>query len=273
MAKKYQVKQEDSFSTIAKNNKVSVETLKSVNPGVQTVKKGQVIRVPKATEDSFAPVFQPTGRSPFAGSNLAAGGININRPAQTNMQQNGPYTGFQTPTSSTYVPQVAGTPRTPNGVRTPNTQTGTTTGYAPTSYMNPNLAQNNQGFLGSSSYLNPAYQTQENTQVNQPPKKIARPQGVFTGDPNDPNTALWRNYWNAAAQNPNSVETPEAAAPFVMTREQIWEMKAQSRRKKMENMSEEELYGNSGGGGGYSTPRTKDEPYQFQTVKTITWGI
>lgn len=65
-----------------------------------------------------------------------------------------------------------------------------------------------------------------NAVVNQPVTP-ARPQGMFTGNPNDPNTAAWRNYWNYSAQHPESVPS---VAPLVMTRDQVWNMKAAQRR-------------------------------------------
>lgn len=148
---------------------------------------------------------------------------------------------------------------------------------------NPVLRQ--QPYLGSSGYLNPAYQTQQNTQptaVQNPTVQLSNPRPVnadgtmpvYTGDPKDPNTAKWKAYWNNVAQLGGDPNIP-AAAPTVMTREEIWQMKAASRRKKMRGMSADEI-APSGGSGGY-------EPFQYseQTqsyvpetlVRSITWGI
>lgn len=51
---------------------------------------------------------------------------------------------------------------------------------------------------------------------------------VFTGDPiNNPNDAAWINYWNDQAAH------PQAPAPRVMTKDQIWNVKAEQRRRKI----------------------------------------
>lgn len=102
----------------------------------------------------------------------------------------------------------------------------------------------------------------------------ARPATPFTGDPLDPNTDVWRAYWNATAAlgyDPNA-PTP---APYVMTREEIWQMKAASRRKKLAGMSSDEL-GGGGGGGSYAPyqySETNQSPIAEPLVRSITWGI
>jgi len=137
-----------------------------------------------------------------------------------------------------------------------------------------------QPYLGAAGYLNPVYQTPQNTQPTNVPTASTvkltspRPTGVFTGDPNDPNTAAWRAYWNNVAQLGGDPNIP-AAAPTVMTREEIWQMKAASRRRKMRGMSADELAPSGGYSGGYE-PFQYTENQQFSNeplVRSITWGI
>jgi hypothetical protein len=103
-----------------------------------------------------------------------------------------PYAGFQTPPNSTYVPQQQ-------------------------AQEYEDYAQRNKG--------------------TPPPTPSAtgrqqRPAGFYTGNPNDPNTAAWKAYWNDMATNPqNYIETN--APPKVMGLDEIREMKlAQKRRQQ-----------------------------------------
>lgn len=125
--------------------------------------------------------------------------------------------GFQTPTSTTaFVPQY-------QGFQTPTSSTPflTVTGFQTPTSSTPA----NKPVVYSANYMNPAL-------VPPKPAAPARPQGTYTGDPNDPNTAAWKNYWNAAAANP-SAYAPPPTAPKVMTRDEIWMMKHRARQKKM----------------------------------------
>ena len=182
--------------------------------------------------------------NPFAGGNVGGGtGVNQPRPAA--------YGG-------SYNPTIQRPPTQPNfnqnvGVYAPTQPRPITQGFqTPTS-----SAPRPQPFLGSAQYLDPRYQTQGQQQAQQ---TVARPTAPFTGDPNDPNTALWRNYWNAAAQNPGAY-SGEAAPPRVMTREEIWQMKAEQRRRGME---ENTATASTGTGTQYG---------KAELARTITWGI
>jgi len=69
--------------------------------------------------------------------------------------------------------------------------------------------------------------------LGQPP----RPEGTY--NPNNKDTAAqWRAYWNWEAANPQAAaaialaEGRLSSAPVVMTREQIWQMKAAQRRRR-----------------------------------------
>lgn len=84
--------------------------------------------------------------------------------------------------------------------------------------------------------INPNYSTsgQMPTAVVTPqpaaPAGSVRPTGVYTGDPiNNPNDKAWVDYWNYSAQHPEQNDNP----PIVMTHDQIWNMKAAQRRRRM----------------------------------------
>lgn len=79
--------------------------------------------------------------------------------------------------------------------------------------------------------INAAVQQQSAT-----PLVPVRPQGVYTGDPsNNPNDAAWVNYWNQQAANPGP-----KAPPVVMTKDQIWNMKANARRRKQQEREQDD---------------------------------
>jgi len=91
----------------------------------------------------------------------------------------------------------------------------------------------------------------------------------YTGNPNDPNTALWKKYWNDSARA--GVDLAGRKGPTqVMSRDQVWEMKAAQRRREAAGRDDDGYYD-----GGYS-----DESFQYDTggplpdlVRQITWGI
>lgn len=271
----------DTLTQVSVKKNVSLNALKSLNPGVKTVKAGQVIRVPKPDRPD-RPQLQ----------SLLSGGVN---PASVNLPNiipnfNQPFQQFQQPfQGQTQQPGVISNPLVgtsavmprvnPNPIRG-NIQSGgmlspdkvPIVSYAPTfqntqaggtlspDKQNQVSNQGNQGF-------SPDKQTgQFGSSITVPP----RPTTPFTGDPLDPNTAIWRAYWNATASlgyDPNA-PTP---APYVMTREQIWQMKAASRRKKLAGMSSDEL-----GGGGYAPYQYSETTQSFVAeplVRSITWGI
>lgn len=123
-------------------------------------------------------------------------------------------------------------------------------------------AAGEQPFLGSSSYLDPRWQAGATSPkvngVSVPPRPVdVNGQDiVYTGDPKDPNTQKWKDYWNEMARL--QATNPEAYAaivgapppPKVMTLEEIWQMKAEQRRRAMDAAAED--------GAGYSSPTTYD---------------
>lgn len=309
----------DTLTQVSVKKNVSLNALKSLNPGVKTVKAGQVIRVPKPDRPD-RPQLQ----------SLLSGGVN---PASVNLPNiipnfNQPFQQFQQPfQGQTQQPGVISNPLVgtsavmprvnPNPIRG-NIQSGgmlspdkivpaygqhqtvipkpAASAYTGTAgywgaYNQPNVQSGGmlspdknpvvrQPYLGAAGYLNPVYQTPQNTQPTNVPTASTvkltspRPTGVFTGDPNDPNTAAWRAYWNNVAQLGGDPNIP-AAAPTVMTREEIWQMKAASRRRKMSGMSADELAPSGGYSGGYE-PFQYTENQQFSNeplVRSITWGI
>lgn len=196
---------------------------------------------------------------------VGVGGIN-QTPSTPNLgvYNNSPYMGFQTPTSSTYSGRYepnraafTGT-MTPQGFRTP---TSTTPFNIPPPYTGTagywgayNANQNAfTGTMTPEGFRTPTSTTPFKS------KQAQRPQGTFTGDPNDPNTQKWIDYWNAAAANPNSVQPPNQGggeggqAPRVMSRSEIWEMKAEQRRRR----NAEEAWDLESGGGYDPTPPPK----------------
>jgi hypothetical protein len=102
---------------------------------------------------------------------------------------------------------------------------------------------------------------------------------MYTGDPNDPNTAAWQARWNWEAQNP--VKAREEAirlglytGPRVMTRDEIWNMKAEQRRRGMEAAEEDGQFDYGGESYQYDTGMYEGQPMNnVPLVRSITWGI
>jgi len=263
-----QVAEGDSILSISKKNNLPAEELLAANPGVVTVRPGQVIALPKTGGGNM---YSPTPvTNPFAGAGAKVGVGTVG--GQPNLgNYNTSYNGFQTPTTNGFKAPtpyagytgtagygMQGKPLTPSQV---NFQTPTTNGFqAP-----------QQPYLGASSYLNPALKPQEQTTQNTIPQ---RPTGTYTGDPQDPNTALWKARWDWEARNPiqardQAIALGLQAAPTVMTRDQIWQMKADQRRRQAASAEQD--------GTQYNQPA-----YQYDTradgsnaplVRNIIWGI
>ncbi len=81
------------------------------------------------------------------------------------------------------------------------------------------------------------------------------------------NYSQWVDYWNWQARNPSAARAqitadaiakgkPDPFAPVVMTREQIWQMKAEQRRKGMWKSAGDDI-----STGGYSRPTYSPTPY------------
>ena len=268
----------DTLTSVSVKKNVSVDALKALNPGVKTVKAGQVIKVPKYDEDTPAPktiapqVLKTTPTSIQSGGMLSPDKIVPGAPAPSGFLPTYKYGQQQTVIPKPAASAYTGTAGYWGVYNQPNVQSGGM--LSPD--KNPVVRQ---PYLGAAGYLNPVYQTPQNTQPTNVPTASTvkltspRPTGVFTGDPNDPNTAAWRAYWNNVAQLGGDPNIP-AAAPTVMTREEIWQMKAESRRKKMLGMTEADF---SGGGGQSYQPFQYSEQTQSYIpetlVRSITWGI
>ena len=65
--------------------------------------------------------------------------------------------------------------------------------------------------------------------------KPPMPTGIYTGG-DSANDRAWRNYWNYQAANPSPKPPPP---PKVMTRDEIWNMKANQRRRRMAQEQEQ----------------------------------
>lgn len=201
----YKVKKGDTLANLGHPAKKVMQ----LNPGVAKLSQGQTIFVP---------------------GQVKAGSKNTT-PSTPNLAvyNNSPYRGFQTPTSSTqYVPQFAGSQVQVGAKKTPTST--------------PVALQNRGGTPVMDGMTQTTSQVYTNAGINQQGVIPSRPAGVYTGNPNDPNTQLWKNYWNASAANPAAAQAAAGGGsggggnnvPVVMTRDEIWEMKARSRRRKQE---------------------------------------
>ncbi len=278
--------QGDSISSIAAKNNILEQDLLSANPGVVTVRPGQVIALPKTGGGNM---YSPTPvTNPFAGAGAKVGVGTVG--GQPNLgNYNTSYNGFQTPTTNGFkAPQpysgytgtagygMQGTPLTPSQV---NFQTPATNGFTTPGYTNltPSQSQNiprpapQQPYLGASSYTNPALQpptTQTQTSSPIMPVDEKGKPIPYTGNPNDPNTALWKKYWDASARAGVDLAGRNLTAPTVMTRDQIWQMKADQRRRQTASTGQDAAY--------------NQPSYQYDTtgygvgsplVRNITWSI
>jgi len=244
--------QGDTPVSIANNNNIPVDELLAANPGVVTVRPGQVLSLPK-TGGGYMPSLTPANnqfQTPnYAGYTGTAGYWGQYNQPVTQTTRNNPIPGITQP------PALAQTP-------------------ALTAARNATPTPPQQPYLGASSYLNPAYRPQPSgvsgdkqgvtgSGTTPPPAMFPTDDKgkpiPYTGDPNDPNTKLWKNYWNASAEAGVDL-SGRTNAPKVMTRSEIWEMKAAQRRRRS---AEQPSY--SGG-------------FQYDTtlsplVRNITWGI
>jgi len=385
-ANKAVVEKDDTPSKIAKQYKVNDSELKAANPGVQTVKPGQVIKIPSGlsggmnagiaplvnyvggvlsgriaqpgtysqpsfvgNSSGYSPVNQAavsttnqtahltgsagTVRDPrfAAGRNVNANYAAPNTPANIPLygssgaatrlagsRANANYSSIPAPYygSSGVETRMAGSRGNANytpppseipfygssgvatrlaGSRGQNANYSTDPRLTAGRGMNANYGNQQQPFLGSSSYLNPAFAPPPQNGTGQgagipqrvlddprfTPGAIARPGDTITPE----NYAQWVAYWNNSAiagydiSNPNAnPDSPNYVppVPVVMTRAQIWEMKAAARRAEPQN-------DNLGdGGAGYYAPYQYQYPdqYQYETqsfipeplVRQLTWS-
>jgi hypothetical protein len=238
MAQRYVVKAKDNPLTLAAKFETSPQAILQ-NNAIKSLTAGQTIKIPTSGSLSGDKQGQlgTVPKTPFA--------INTNplfvSPTQT--QTNGSFVSGGGQVNTAQIPR---------------------SGNIPTNVTNSGYLSQNGAFVSTQAQSNVHAQVpifgqitsaqlqQQIAQANaaQAPATPARPQGVYTGNPNDPNTAAWKNYWNYSAQHP---ETAPASAPVVMTRDQVWNMKAAQRRRE-----------NKGGGGG----DTGYQPY-LQPVQPV----
>lgn len=279
---KLTVQPKQTVAAIAKTNNISEDQFYLANPGVKTLRPGQVVRIPNPPQAGFQtpttngftaqPPKPPV--NPFAGAQAGTGGTNANGNGFYNSPSNSNGAAFS------YAPAGYNSYASLNTpvVKPPsqaNFQTPTTNGFtAPAGYTNltPSQSQNIPPSAGytdltpsQSQPTNQTPQTQTTQQSGIPP----RPTGTYTGDPNDPNTAIWKARWDWEARNPElareqAILSGAYKPPTVMTRDQIWNMKANQRRRRMEQ-------GDTQGGGfsGFSNA----QPAQPDLVRSIVWGI
>ena len=246
----YQVAQGDSLLTISNKTGVPYLELLAGNPGVQTVKPGQVINV----------------NSKFSGAGIGTGGTNTtgNSFGNTPARPSGNTFSYAPAGNNSY-----GSLNTPPPPSQANFQTPPTNGFnAPAGYTNltPSQSQNIPPSAGNVN-LTPS-QSQNIPTATTTQSQPTKPAGTYTGDPNDPNTAAWKAYWNYSAQNPSQAQSQgQGNAPRVMSRSEIWNMKADSRRKKMA-MSAGDNQTSGGGGDSPATPVAQPD-----LIRNIVWGI
>lgn len=297
------VKAGQGWSAVSKRTNIPEEDLKRANPGVKTLKTGQVLNTPKfpsgqgvmrgtnkgTTFDESGkggnvnPMPAPVQRNPFTGNAIQTG-TQVSYPQMPTI--NTPFGTFgQQPVQSqpnVYIPssrnlnvnyvvppvnmttRVNPVPLTGQQSQQPQPYTGTA-GY----YAVYNQQQKQQPYLGSSNYLDPRYQQ---AQAAQPKSALPqRPATQYTGDPNDPNTQKWIDYWNQsailAATNPSAYYAAlgiDPNKPRVMTREEIRRMKQEQRRKQEANMEGDEQQSYGGGGG--------NSRFNPELRRNIVWG-
>lgn len=321
------VKAGQGWSAVSKKTNIPEEDLRAANPGVKTLKTGQVLNTPKfpsgqgvmrgtnkgTTFDESGkggnvnPMPAPVQRNPFTGNAIQAGTQvsypqmptintpfgtfgqqpvqsqpNVYIPSSRNLNVNYvvppvnmttrvnpvPLTGQQSQQPLTGQ-QSQYPPLTGQQSQQPQPYTGTA-GY----YAVYNQQQKQQPYLGSSNYLDPRYQQ---AQAAQPKSALPqRPATQYTGDPNDPNTQAWINYWNAsatlAAANPAAYNAElgiDPNKPRVMSREEIRRMKQEQRRRQEANM-EGDGASNFDGGNYANQP---NNPYYYPELRrNIVWG-
>jgi len=238
MAQKYIVQEKDNPLTLAKKFEMSPQTLLA-NNGIKTLTVGQTLKVP--TNGSLSGDKQ---------GKLEKG------------QTNGPFVVNQNPLFKNNTTQAQGS--FVSGSGKVNLAQMPRSGNIPQNITNGGYIAQNGAYVSTQQQTNihnqvPIFGQVTTNQLQQQiqqeraqaaPQIPVRPQGIYTGDPNDPNTAQWKNYWNWQAANPNLVPK---AAPIVMTRDQVWNMKAAQRRRE-------------GGGGNVDPYQPYYEPFYGNNV-------
>lgn len=240
MAQKYIVQEKDNPLTLAKKFEMSPQALLADN-GIKKLTAGQTIKV--------------------------KGSLSGDKQGRLEKEKtNGPFVVTQNPLFKNNTTQAQGS--FVSGSGTVNLAQAPRNGNIPQNITNGGYIAQNGAYVSTQQQTNTHNQVpiygqittnqlqqqiqQEKAQANaQAASQLpARPQGVYTGDPSDPNTAKWKDYWNWQAANPNLVPK---AAPIVMTRDQVWNMKAAQRRRE-------------GGGGNVDQYQPYYEPFYGNNV-------
>lgn len=251
---KQTVKPKQTVASLAKTNNILEDDFYLANPGVKTLRPGQVVKIPKITTFQF-------GQAGTGGTNTTGNSF-YNSPSNSN----GATFSYAPAGNNSYASLNTPVVQPPSQA---NFQTPTTNGFtAPAGYTNltPSQSQNIPPSAGNVN-LTPSQSQNIPTAQTSVSSVPAKPAGVYTGDPNDPNTAAWKAYWNYSAQNPSTVQT-QGDAPRVMSRSEIWNMKANSRRKKMAKSA-----GDDQSFSGSNAPTPVTPVAQPTLVKSIVWGI
>ena len=242
MAQKYVVRKQDNPLTLAAKFETSPQALLA-NNGIKSLTAGQTIKVPTngtLSGDKQGQLQKEKVNGPFV--------VNTN-PLFTKekIQAQGSFVSGSGQVNLTQMPRNGNIPTniTNGGYIAQNGQYVSTQQQTNIHTQAPIFGQI------TTNQLQQQIQAEKQLQAAQTPQIPARPQGVFTGNPNDPNTTAWRNYWNWQAANPNLVPK---AAPIVMTRDQVCNMKAAQRRRE------------NGKGGGQET--VSYQPY-LQPVQPV----
>lgn len=307
------VKRGQTYSKLAKELMIPEEDLKRANPGVKTLKTGQILNKPTnrfngqgvtggtnrgATFEAqpenkggnVLPSLAPVQTNPFTGNAIQTGTATVSPSAPTR-DFFPPIIGTITPNvqsgySTAYPLQPSprfGRPNPPATQLAPAASTWQ--GYPPV--IKSNLPQ--QGGTPSTqgaSYRDPRALNRGNQQVQRgnipltekipsgtspktvsgtaapsvlPPRPDPNTQ-PYTGDPRDPNTQMWINYWNQAAilaaQNPEAYRAAMGIdnTPRVMTREEIRRMKQEQRRREAAKSAGDDVSYSSGDPGDFGNP-------------------
>jgi hypothetical protein len=192
----------------------------SGNSGV-AVSRGNATMSTPGKGGNVNPMLVPV-QNGFAGVQTGAGAVGAPNNVNLGLYNNSPYNGFQTPVTNGFTARNTFY----QNVQAPF-QTPPTNGFMAPAQTSGMLSGDKQGQVNSTT-------TAAGTpNLGQPP----RPEGTY--NPNNKDTAAqWKAYWNWEAANPQAAaaialaEGRLSSAPVVMTREQIWQMKAAQRRKR-----------------------------------------
>lgn len=229
MAQRYVVQKDDNPLTLSKKFATSATTILAAN-GIKTLTPGQTIRIPSTPSYTTVPTvgyggtvqnfygaigsaFGAKGQSNIAptGSFLAGGGSAALAVSQPTYGPPRPVSGsFISGAGQVYRPPV----QTTGGMLSPEKNVVTGRPVLPTG-----------SFVSGSGGVNLQGQSAGTTAA---PAAAARPTGTYADNP-----AAWRAYWNASATAGRDVAATAAPAPVhIPTRAEIWNIKANQRRRR-----------------------------------------